>query len=41
MSDDAQGALELLKSETFKKALAQVEADILSVWKNSRVYAHV
>ena len=41
MSDDAQGAIELLKSETFKKALAQVEADILSEWKNSRVYAHV
>lgn len=41
MSDDALGALELLKSETFKKALAQVEADILSEWKNSRVYAHV
>jgi len=41
LSDDAQGAIELLKSETFKKALAQVEADILSEWKNSRVYAHV
>ena len=41
MSDDAQGGIELLKSETFKKALAQVEADILSEWKNSRVYAHV
>ncbi len=38
---DAQGAIELLKSETLKRAFAQVEADILSEWKNSRVTAHM
>lgn len=38
---DALGALELIKSETLKKAFAAVEADIMSDWQNSRVYAHV
>lgn len=38
---DALGAIELLKSDTLKKAFASVEADIMSDWKNSRVYAHV
>ena len=37
VSDDALGALELLKSETFKKAFAQVESDIMSDWKNTTV----
>ncbi len=41
MSDDPLGAIELLKSSAFKKAVAQVEADIMSEWKNSRVTAHV
>lgn len=35
MSDDALGALELLKSDTLKKAMDQIEADILSLWRNS------
>ena len=38
---DAQGAIELLKSDTLKKAFASVEADIMSDWRNSRVTAHV
>lgn len=38
---DALGAIELLKSETLKRAFAQVEADIMADWRNSRVYAHV
>jgi hypothetical protein len=41
MSDDPIGAIELLKSQAFKKACTQVEADIMSEWKNSRVTAHV
>ncbi len=41
MSDDVLGAIELSKSAAFKKAVALVEADIMSEWKNSRVTAHV
>ena len=38
---DALGAIEALKSETLNKAFAQVEADIMADWRNSRVTAHV
>lgn len=41
IEQDALGALELLRSETLKKAFASVEADIMSEWQNSRVTAHV
>lgn len=41
VEQDALAAHELLKSETLKKAFAQVEADIMADWRNSRVYAHV
>jgi hypothetical protein len=41
VEQDAIGAIELLKSDTLKKAFASVEADILSDWQNSRVTAHV
>lgn len=38
---DALGAIELLKSDTLKKAFASVEADITAEWRNSRMTAHV
>ena len=41
IEQDAIGAIELLKSDALKKAFAQVELDIMSDWKNSRVTAHV
>ena len=41
MTDDPIGAIELMKSAAFKKAVSQVEADIMSEWKHSRVTAHV
>jgi len=35
IEQDAQGAIELLKSETLKKAFAEIEADVLSLWRGS------